>query len=50
MSNVGSDSVDLAENYDRVSNSQFEKGLTLAGRMGIKEGDAVLDIGCGTGP
>ena len=49
MSNVGSDSPDLAENYDRVSNSQFEKGLMLADRMGIGEGAFILDIGCGTG-
>ncbi len=49
MSNVKDDRPGLAERYDRISNSQFEGGLTLADRMGIKENDAVLDIGCGTG-
>ncbi len=49
MSNVKDDGPGLAERYDRVSNSQFERGLLLAERMGIKENDAVLDIGCGTG-
>ena len=49
MTNVAGDGADLAERYDRISNSQFERGLLLADRMGIKENDAVLDIGCGTG-
>ena len=49
MSNVSWDAPELAERYDRVSDSQFKKGCILASMMGIKSGDAVLDIGCGTG-
>ncbi len=49
MSNTRWDAPELAERYDRVSDSQFKKGKLLVEKMGIKSGDAVLDIGCGTG-
>lgn len=43
------DTLPLAERYDRISNSQFENGVLLIKELGVKEGDYVLDIGCGTG-
>ncbi len=43
------DSPELAERYDRISDAQFNSGRALAGMMGIKRGDRVLDVGCGTG-
>src|SRR5271157_1166618 len=49
MSNVNWDTSELAERYDRVSDNQFEKGSLLVKMLGIKEGDIVLDVGCGTG-
>lgn len=49
MSDFCHDTTELAERYDRISDSQFEKGSTLIRRMGIKVGDQVLDVGCGTG-
>lgn len=39
----------LAERYDQISNSQFENGVLLIKELGVKAGDHVLDIGCGTG-
>lgn len=39
----------LAERYDQISNSQFENGVLLIKELGLKSGDHVLDIGCGTG-
>jgi arsenite methyltransferase len=49
MSNVMWDAPELAERYDRVSDIQFRSGSLLVERMGMKEGDDVLDVGCGTG-
>lgn len=49
MSNIEYDGPELAERYDRVSDSQFERGLLLIEKMGVKSGDAALDVGCGTG-
>lgn len=49
MSNIENDTPELAEKYDKLSNSQFENGLVLIDKLGINEGSNVLDIGCGTG-
>ena len=49
MSNIKWDALELAERYDRVSDSQFERGKLLVEKMGIRTDDAVLDVGCGTG-
>lgn len=43
------DNSDLARAYDEISDSQYERGRILVEKLGVKEGDAVLDIGAGTG-
>lgn len=49
MINLKLDTSLLAEKYDEVSNIQFNNGSILIEKLGIKKGDRVLDIGCGTG-
>ncbi|MFZ4855660.1 MAG: class I SAM-dependent methyltransferase [Desulfuromonadaceae bacterium] len=43
------DSKELAEKYDELSESQLENGKKLIERLGIANGQSVLDIGAGTG-
>jgi ubiquinone/menaquinone biosynthesis C-methylase UbiE len=49
MTNLQLDTIELAEKYDEVSKMQFNHGKILIGDLGIKRGEHVLDIGCGTG-
>lgn len=49
MSEIDWDSLEDAERYDRNCDHQFQKGKTLIEMMEIKNGDFVLDVGCGTG-
>jgi len=49
MVSLNQDNGKLAETYDTVSNSQFRNGQRLVRQLGIKSGQTVLDIGCGTG-
>jgi arsenite methyltransferase len=43
------DSPDLAQKYDRLSDSQLAGGKRLVERLALKACDRVLDVGCGTG-
>lgn len=49
MSEIDWDTPESAEHYDQNCDHQFQKGQTLIKMMKIKNGDSVLDIGCGTG-
>jgi arsenite methyltransferase len=49
MTSLTHDSPELAETYDRLSDSQFAGGKRLVDRMGIQRGERALDVGCGTG-
>ncbi|MFZ4855582.1 MAG: class I SAM-dependent methyltransferase [Desulfuromonadaceae bacterium] len=43
------DNSDLAQAYDEISDSQFERGSILVDKLGVKPGYVVLDVGAGTG-
>lgn len=47
--NLHLDTKDLAERYDASSQSQLNDGCVLLGKLDLKSGYSVLDIGCGTG-
>ena len=49
MVHLDLDSRRLAENYDELSDSQFDNGLRLLELLDIQKDATVLDIGCGTG-
>jgi ubiquinone/menaquinone biosynthesis C-methylase UbiE len=49
MVSLALDSKQLAETYDRVGERQFNHGKLLLEALKIREGEHLLDVGCGTG-
>jgi len=49
MSEIDWDTPDIATRNNQNCDHLYQKGRTLVERMGIKEGNSVLDIGCGRG-
>ncbi|KAI1865328.1 uncharacterized protein JN550_008376 [Neoarthrinium moseri] len=43
------DTQELAKGYTFVNNTQYDAGLFLLKRLGVKSGMLVLDVGCGPG-
>ena len=49
MSEINWETKESAEWYDQNCDHQFQKGQILIEMLNVKEGDSILDLGCGTG-